>query len=222
MVRDMENIKSVLVQDVQEEITEKKGNANVLDGLRVRRITAKLRDAVIISLNDERGEMARFRNIELPDALRDLLVEDYQFTKTVEGRLEFELYFKPGVLPKQMPEARVKLTRADKAAKVAGAEKPKQASSAEGVEAAEPPVESKLPKAMVNGSQMPQIDEAPAKAVPKPGDKAKTEPGEKSTLVVENQPPMAAPTPTFKSPGIAPKTATTATVGNKPKDDAKK
>ena len=128
MVSEMENIKKNMGQENQQAAITKMGNKNVLNGLKVRTITAKLRDAVIISLNDESGELGRFKNIELPDALRDLLVDDYQFSKTIDGKLEFELYFKPGVLPKEMPEPRPKVTREEKAAaKAAEAKKESQA-----------------------------------------------------------------------------------------------
>ena len=112
----MENIKKNMEQENQQTASAKMGNKHVLNGLKVRTITAKLRDAVIISLNEDIGEIARFKNIELPEALRDLSVEDYQFTKTIDGKLEFELYFRPGVLPKEMPEPRPKVTREEKAA----------------------------------------------------------------------------------------------------------
>ncbi|MEA5014246.1 MAG: hypothetical protein VB099_06770 [Candidatus Limiplasma sp.] len=112
----MENIKRNIEQENQQTASAKMGNKNVLNGLKVRTITAKLRDAVIISLNEDIGEIARFKNIELPEALRDLPVEDYQFTKTIDGKLEFELYFRPGILPKEMPEPRPKVTREEKAA----------------------------------------------------------------------------------------------------------
>lgn len=141
----MENIKKNMEHENQQAAIAKMGNKNVLNGLKVRTITAKLRDAVIISLNDESGELGRFKNIELPDALRELLVDDYQFSKTIDGKLEFELYFKPGVLPKEMPEPRPKVTREEKAAaKAAEAKKanePAKASMIEGKKPDAPPSE---------------------------------------------------------------------------------
>lgn len=140
----MENIKKNMEQENQQTASAKMGNNHVLNGLKVRTITAKLRDAVIISLNEDIGEIARFKNIELPEALRDLSVEDYQFTKTIDGKLEFELYFRPGVLPKEMPEPRPKVTREEKAAKKAIEEEKK----AEAPERQAPaPAEAKKPEA---------------------------------------------------------------------------
>ncbi len=193
----MENIKKNMAQ----EATTKMGNKSVLSGLRVRAITAKLRDAVIISLNEEGGEMARFKNIELPEALRDLPVEDYQFTKTIEGRLEFELYFKEGVLPKQMPEARQKATRADKAAaKAEGTAKVEEPTK-------EAPKVAETPKAPAAEAKKPE-EPAIAKEAPK----AKPEP----------QKPAMPPTMAPKTPVMAAKTPGTALMGDKPKDGIKK
>jgi hypothetical protein len=236
----MEIIKKNDGQGTEQVSTAKMGNKNVLNGLKVRTITAKLRDAVIISLNDEGGEMARFKNIELPEALRDLPVADYQFTKTIEGKLEFELHFKAGILPKPMPEARPKVTRAEKAAAKAEEADPKKEA---------PKVEPELPKASAIEAKKPEVsaDEAlKAAETPKPpqveakkpdapalpiiAPKAAGAKEEKKPEAPKQEPAKAKPEPLksamipapAKTPVVAAKTPITPPVAATPKDGNKK
>jgi hypothetical protein len=121
----MENLKKANTTKVEAKATM--ANKNVLENLKARTITAKLRDAVVISIQDSTGELGRYKNIELPDAIRDLPVEDFQFAKSIDGKLEFEIIFATGSLPKPMPEPRALNTRTTKPApkEKVEAEKPK-------------------------------------------------------------------------------------------------
>ncbi len=220
----MENIKKNIEQENQQTASTKMGNKHVLNGLKVRTITAKLRDAVIISLNEDIGEMARFKNIELPEALRDLPVEDYQFTKTIDGKLEFELYFKPGMLPKEMPEPRPKVTREEKAAaKAAEAKKasePAKASMIEGKKpdapASEPskqeilaptaPIESKKAGESAEAAKKPDTP-ATAMTIPKKAEAEKPElTGKEVPKVTPEKEPIKTPVNAI-TPPIGPATA---------------
>lgn len=197
----MENIKKNMEQENQQTASAKMGNKHVLNDLKVRTITAKLRDAVIISLNEDIGEMARFKNIELPEALRGLPVEDYQFTKTIDGKLEFELYFKPGVLPKEMPEPRPKVTREEKAA----------AKAAEAKKANEPAktsmIEGKKPDAPASEPSKQEIPAPTASIESKKAEAAKPElSGKEVPKVTPEKEPIKTPVNAI-TPPIGPATA---------------
>ena len=105
--------------------------------MKTGRITAKLRDAVQVCLMVEGKEVKRYKNIELPDSIKEVELLDFHFNIPADGKITFEIHYASGVLPETFPEPRAKVTRAEKAA--AKAQK-----KALQEEAAEAPEESAL------------------------------------------------------------------------------
>lgn len=86
--------------------------------MKTGKITAKLRDAVPVCLMVEGKEVKRYKNIELPDALKEVEMTDFHFNVHMDGKITFEIHYEQGVLPEVFPEARTKVSRtAQKAAK---------------------------------------------------------------------------------------------------------
>jgi hypothetical protein len=81
-------------------------------------ITAKIRDAVWVRLMEGETEKIRYRNIEMPLALKGLEIQDFSFDVPTDigGKITFKLYFAEGVLPDEFPAPRPRGTRAEKAA----------------------------------------------------------------------------------------------------------
>ena len=79
------------------------------------KITAKLRDAVPVCLMVNGEEVKRYKNIELPDAIKEVEMIDFHFNVHMDGKITFEIHFEEGVLP----EARTRVRRAAKAAVLA-------------------------------------------------------------------------------------------------------
>jgi hypothetical protein len=81
-------------------------------------ITAKLRDAVQVKFFEDGAERIRFKNIEIPDALKELEIRDFAFDVPTDGtsKITFQLFFDDGILPTEFPPARPRITRAEKAA----------------------------------------------------------------------------------------------------------
>lgn len=84
--------------------------------MKTGKITAKLRDAVPVCLIVEGKEVIRYKNIDLPDMLKEVEMLDFHFNVPADGRITFEINYAPGVLPEVFPAARAKMTRAEKAA----------------------------------------------------------------------------------------------------------
>lgn len=84
--------------------------------MKTGRITAKLRDAVPVCLMVEGREVKRYKNIELPDSIKEVELLDFHFNVPVDGKITFEIHYASGVLPETFPEPRAKVTRAEKAA----------------------------------------------------------------------------------------------------------
>ena len=84
--------------------------------MKAGKITAKLRDAVPVRFMVEGEEVKQYRNIDIPDALKELEITDFKFDVPEDGKISFQLFFDTGVLPEEFPEARAKMTRAEKAA----------------------------------------------------------------------------------------------------------
>jgi len=80
------------------------------------KITAKLRDAVPVCFFEGGEERARYKSIEIPDELKDLVITTCGFDESEDGRITFRLTFALGVLPEEFPPARVPISRADKRA----------------------------------------------------------------------------------------------------------
>lgn len=90
--------------------------------MKTGKITAKLRDAVPVCLIVSGKEVKRYKNIELPDAIKELEMVDFHFNIPQDGKITFEIQYADGVLPKVFPAARAKMTRAEKAAMKAKAQ----------------------------------------------------------------------------------------------------
>ena len=84
--------------------------------MKTGRITAKLRDAVPVCLMVEGKEVKRYKNIELPDSIKEVELLDFHFNVPADGKITFEIHYASGVLPETFPEPRAKVTRAEKAA----------------------------------------------------------------------------------------------------------
>ena len=75
------------------------------------KLTAKLRDAVPVCLLVDGKEIKRYKNIEIPDALKVLEYKDFKFDVPLNGAISFKIMFEPGVLPEVFPQARERTTR---------------------------------------------------------------------------------------------------------------
>ena len=78
------------------------------------KLTAKLRDAVPVRFYENGREIKRFKNIEIPDAIKELEFQDFRFDVPESGPITFKIFFRPGTLPETWPEARQRKTRMPK------------------------------------------------------------------------------------------------------------
>ena len=92
--------------------------------MKTGKITAKLRDAVPVCLMVEGQEVKRYKNIDLPDMLKEVEMLDFHFNVPEDGKITFEISYAQGVLPEVFPEPRAKMTRAEKAAAIIPEEPP--------------------------------------------------------------------------------------------------
>ena len=103
--------------------------------MKTGKITAKLRDAVPVCLMVNGEEVKRYKNIELPDMLKEVEMTDFHFNVHMDGKITFEIHYEEGVLPEVFPEARTRVSRAAKAAAKAAAQ---ESTEVMAVEATEP------------------------------------------------------------------------------------
>lgn len=82
--------------------------------MKTGKITAKLRDAVPVCLMVNGKEVMRYKNIELPDEIKEMEMLDFHFNVPLDGKITFEIHFAEGVLPEVFPEARTRVSRAAK------------------------------------------------------------------------------------------------------------
>ena len=75
------------------------------------KLTAKLRDAVPVCFIENGKEVKRFKNIEIPDEIKKLPYQGFEFSVPVTGAITFKIMFKEGILPKVWPEARTRKTQ---------------------------------------------------------------------------------------------------------------
>lgn len=108
--------------------------------MKTGKITAKLRDAVPVCLMVNGEEVKRYKNIELPDMLKEVEMTDFHFNVHGDGKITFEIHYEEGVLPEVFPEARARVSRAAKAAAKAAMQQPAEDEAAEAIE---PAVEDK-------------------------------------------------------------------------------
>ena len=88
--------------------------------MKAAKITAKLRDAVPVCLYEDGYEMGRYKNIELPDSIKELEIRDFGFDIDAAGWISFHLYFDKGILPEELPAPRLPKHRKAKAEKQPG------------------------------------------------------------------------------------------------------
>ena len=75
------------------------------------KLTAKLRDAVPVCFIENGKEVKRFKNIEIPDEIKKLPYQGFEFSVPVTGTITFKIMFEEGILPKVWPEARMRKIR---------------------------------------------------------------------------------------------------------------
>ena len=141
--------------------------------MKTGKITAKLRDAVPVCLMVNGEEVKRYKNIELPDELKEVEMTDFHFNVHMDGKITSEIHYEEGALPEVFPEARTRISRAAKAAAKAAAQ---ESTEVMAVEAAEPEIEAAL-------EESPQDVEIPVKD---PGEPATEESGPESIEVAYN------------------------------------
>ena len=80
------------------------------------KLTAKLRDAVLVCFIVNGMEVKRLKNIEIPDEIKKLPFTAFKFDVPQNGAITFKIMFEAGVLPEEWPEPRQRKTRGSKAA----------------------------------------------------------------------------------------------------------
>ena len=114
------------------------------------KLTAKLRDAVPVCFMVDGKEVKRYKNIEIPDEIKNLPFKAFDFNVPLTGAITFKISFEPGVLPEIWPEKRQRKHRAEK---VAEAEIPANVTEA---------IQHALEQAEVDGQPVQEITEAAA------------------------------------------------------------
>ena len=61
--------------------------------MKTGKITAKLRDAVPVCLMVEGEEVMRYKNIELPDILKEVEMINFHFNVHIDGKITFEIHY---------------------------------------------------------------------------------------------------------------------------------
>lgn len=121
------------------------------------KLTAKLRDAVQVRFYENGREIKRYKNIEIPDAIKELEFTGFKFDVPESGPITFKIYFKPGTLPETWPEARQRKTRMPKAADPEQmAEEPAQ----DAIEAEETALTAAMDQAREKGQPVDEITQA--------------------------------------------------------------
>ena len=121
--------------------------------MKTGKITTKLRDAVPVCLMVNGEEVKRYKNIELPDKLKEVEMTDFHFNVHTDGKITFEIHYEKGVLPEVFPEARTRVSRAAKAAAKAAAQESTEVMAVEATES----------KTKAAPEDSPQDGEIPAK-----------------------------------------------------------
>lgn len=113
--------------------------------MKTGKITAKLRDAVPVCLMVNGEEVKRYKNIELPDELKEIEMTDFHFNVHMDGKITFEIHYEEGALPEIFPEARTRVSRAAKAAAKAAAQESTEVMAVEAAEPEESPQTDVIP-----------------------------------------------------------------------------
>ena len=122
--------------------------------MKTGKITAKLRDAVPVCLMVNGEEVKRYKNIELPDELKEVEMTDFHFNVHMDGKITFEIHYEEGALPEVFPEARTRVSRAAKAAAKAAAQ---ESTEVMAVEATDPETEA-APEGSPQNGEFPAED----------------------------------------------------------------
>ena len=125
--------------------------------MKTGKITAKLRDAVPVCLMVNGEEVKRYKNIELPDELKEVEMTDFHFNVHMDGKITFEIHYEEGALPEIFPEARTRVSRAAKAAAKAAAQ---ESTEVMAVEATEPEERSQTEEIPAEDSGEPTTEES--------------------------------------------------------------
>ena len=125
--------------------------------MKTGKITAKLRDAVPVCLMVNGEEVKRYKNIELPDELKEVEMTDFHFNVHMDGKITFEIHYEEGALPEVFPEARTRVSRAAKAAAKAAAQ---ESTEVMAVEATEPEERSQTEEIPAEDSGEPTTEES--------------------------------------------------------------
>ena len=102
--------------------------------MKTGKITAKLRDAVPVCLMVNGEEVKRYKNIELPDELKEVEMTDFHFNVHMDGKITFEIHYEEGALPEIFPEARTRVSREAKAAAKAATQESAEVMTVEATE----------------------------------------------------------------------------------------
>ena len=135
------------------------------------KLTAKLRDAVPVCFIENGKEIRRFKNIEIPDEIKKLPYQGFEFSVPVTGAITFKITFEEGILPKVWPEARARKSR-----KVSPEEAPMPERITAGLHAA-------LEQAEAEGQPVAKVVEAAAQ-----GAKITTELNEQELTITAHEP----------------------------------
>ena len=88
----------------------------------------------------------RYKNIQLPDMLKEVEMTDFHFNVHMDGKITFEIHYEEGVLPEVFPEARTRVSRAAKAAVKAAAQESTEVMAVEAAEPEESPQTDEIPE----------------------------------------------------------------------------
>ena len=123
------------------------------------KLTAKLRDAVPVRFYENGKEIKRYKNIEIPDAIKELEFTGFKFDVPESGPITFKIYFKPGTLPEVWPEARQRKTRSPKDA---DSEPMPEQPAQDAMEAATEAIADAIDQAREEGQPVDEITQAAA------------------------------------------------------------
>lgn len=83
------------------------------------KLTAKLRDAVPVIFIEGEQEVRRYKNIEIPDEIKQIEFTSFKFDVPEDGPITFKIYFEPDTLPEVWPENRARRHRIKRAERIA-------------------------------------------------------------------------------------------------------
>lgn len=161
--------------------------------MKAGKITAKIRDAVKVRLMEDGKEKMMYRNIDLPEAIKDLEIRDFAFDVHLDGKIDFMLHFDKGILPEVFPAIREKGSRKPKAPETTAPKAPETtAPSALRIPIATAPSSPQPPTMAAtagNTAQAPKLALPAPTPAPKPHDAApEQKPAEKNDTKPEARP----------------------------------